>query len=187
MLAARVLIVDATLSGAEIAGAAAALCLLAGDAYPCRRRRAAAIFMLLGAAVVAERLAFPSSSMLLEIRMTVAQPDERFDCGQRHVSSSKSRSCTAVCSTYSPKPAAASVPQCSSLAVRCSRHSSANVPYRAVRLKITDLIMALLIAGGFALLRIRHQAESPETLGATQPMPGIPLGPSGWTPLAISR
>ena len=56
ILAARVLIVDTTLSVAEIAGAAVALCLWPIMLAMPHRRRAAALFVLLGATVVVERL-----------------------------------------------------------------------------------------------------------------------------------
>jgi hypothetical protein len=56
ILAARVLIVDTTLSVAEIAGAAVALCLWPIMLAMPHRRRAAALFVLFGAAVVVERL-----------------------------------------------------------------------------------------------------------------------------------
>ena len=173
MLAARVLIVDATLSGAEIAGAAAALCLWPAMLTLSSRRRAAALFMLLGAAVIAERLQpfqfqhaardfgwVPFRSLMKgSIAVNVMSFFEKsFLYGSLFYlfTEAGGRLRTAVFIVGG--------------ALFATSWAETYLPGRSA--EITDLIMALLIASGFALLRIRHQAESPETArsGGTSPL-----------------
>jgi hypothetical protein len=159
MLTARVLIVDATLSAAEITGAAAAVCFWPGMLALSSRRRAAALFTLLGGAVIAERLQpfqfqhvardfgwIPFRS-LMEGSIAV------------NVMSFFEKSFLYGSLLYLFTEAAGSLRAAVFIVgggLFATSWAEIYLPGRSA--EITDLIMALLIAGGFALLRIRQQA-----------------------------
>ena len=163
ILAARVLIVDATLSVAEITGAAVAICLWPAMLALSSRRRAAALFVLLGAAVIAERLQpfqfqhaardfgwVPFRSLMAgSIAVNVMSFFEKsFLYGSLFYlfTEAGGRLRTAVLIVGG--------------ALFATSWAQTYLPGRSA--EITDLIMALLIAGGFALLRIRQPAERTE-------------------------
>jgi VanZ family protein len=160
VLAARVLIVNTVLSVAEIAGAAAAICLWPIMLALPHRRRAAALFVLLGAAVIVERLQpfqfqpvardfgwipfrslmagsiavnvmafFEKSFLYGSLLYLFTEAGGRLRAGAFIVAGALFA--TSWAETYLPGRSA----------------------------EITDLIMALLIAGGVALLRTRRKVH----------------------------
>ena len=170
MLAARVLIVDAKLSAAEVAGAVVAICLWPAMLALSSRRRAAALFMLLGAAVIVERL---QPFQFQDVARDFGWVPFRSLMGGSiavNVMSFFEKSFLYGSLFYLFTEAGGRLRAAVFIvggALFATSWAQTYLPGRSA--EITDLIMALLIAGGFALLRVRHRAESPETASVKRP------------------
>jgi VanZ family protein len=171
IMGARIMIVGTTLSVAEVAGAAAAVCLWPAMLALSQRRRAALLFMLLGAGVIAERLQpFQFQPVARDFGWV---PFRSLMAGSIAVDviSFFEKSFLYGSLLYLFTEAGGRLHIAVLIvggALLATSWAETYLPGRSA--EITDLTMALLLAGSFALLRVRHQVVRTDT-GKLQPNP----------------
>jgi len=170
ILAARIVIIDIRLNTAEIAGAIAALCLWPVMLALLHRQRAAALFVLLGAAVIIERLrpfqfqpvahdfgwvpfrSFLAGSLAVNV-MAFFEKSFLYGSLLYLFTAAGGRLLTAALTL--------------STVLLATSWAEIYLPGRSA--EITDPVMALLIAGGFGLVRERGFTNEPGRVARISP------------------